>query len=388
MDGMRHPNWLQPGTEGFGLDNLPLGRCRNHGYVIRIEDHAIATDDLSSAEILEWLDPLVPLTTAQVQAARSAARAYLEEPRQLLPIAEIELLTPMPVKAFADFYSGINHASNVGRMFRPEMPPLLPNYRHLPVAYNGRASTVVPSGTAITRPNGITKPAGEVPPIFGPTQELDFELELGFYVGRSTALGEVVPISEADSSIAGVVLVNDWSSRDVQRFEYQPLGPFLAKSFATSISPWLVTLDALEPFRIQGPAQEPAVLPHLAIDGPQHYDLKLEVALVVDSVEHVVCRTTSAELYWSFAQQFAHQSSNGTALESGDLYATGTISGTEPGTFGSLLELTVRGSQPIAVGDQTRTFLQDGDEVVLRGYGSKDGHFISLGEVRGVVVPS
>jgi fumarylacetoacetase len=273
-------------------------------------------------------------------------------------------------------------------MFRPDMPPLLPNYRHLPVAYNGRASTVVSSGTAITRPNGITKPAGEEPPIFGPTQELDFELELGFYVGRSTSLGEVVPISEAESSIAGVVLVNDWSSRDVQRFEYQPLGPFLAKSFATSISPWLVTLDALEPFRIQGPAQEPAVLPHLTIDGPQHYDLKLEVALVVNGVEHVVCRTTSAELYWSFAQQFAHQSSNGTALESGDLYATGTISGTEPGTFGSLLELTVRGSQPIAVGDQTRTFLQDGDEVVLRGYGSKDGHFISLGEVRGVVVPS
>lgn len=388
MDGMRHPNWLQPGTEGFGLDNLPLGRCRNRGYVTRIEDHAIATDDLSSAGLLEWLDPLLPLTTTQVQAARRAAREYLKEPRQLLPIAELELLTPMPVRAFADFYSGINHASNVGRMFRPDMPPLLPNYRHLPVAYNGRASTVVPSGTAITRPNGITKPAGEAPPIFGPTQELDFELELGFYVGRSTSLGEVVPISEAESSIAGVVLVNDWSSRDVQRFEYQPLGPFLAKSFATSISPWLVTLDALEPFRIQGPAQEPAVLPHLTIDGPQHYDLKLEVALVLDGVEHVVCQTTSGELYWSFAQQFAHQSSNGTALESGDLYATGTISGTEPGTFGSLLELTVRGSQPIALGDQTRTFLQDGDEVVLRGYGSKDGHFISLGEVRGVVVPS
>lgn len=388
MDGMRHPAWLTPGAEGFGLDNLPLGRCKNYGYVIRIEDHALATDDLSSAGLLEWLDPLLPLTAPQIQAARKAARAFLDEPRELISISKLELLTPMPVRAFADFYSGINHASNVGRMFRPDQPPLLPNYRHLPVAYNGRASTVVPSGTPITRPNGITKPAGDVPPIFGPTQELDFELELGFYLGRSTELGEVLPIEEAGASIAGVVLVNDWSSRDVQRFEYQPLGPFLAKSFATSISPWLVSLEAMEPFRIQGPVQEPAVLPHLAISGPQHYDLKLEVALVLDGAEHVICRTSSAELYWSFAQQFAHQSSNGTALEPGDLYATGTISGTEPGTYGSLLELTVRGSQPISVGEQTRTFLQDGDEVVLRGYGSKDGHFISLGEVRGLVVPS
>ena len=385
---MNQPEWLPAGTPGFGLDNLPIGRCVFHGYVVRIGDHAVPSSDLARAGLIDEPERTEPLTCAQAKLLRASAYQYLQEPRKLVPLSSLDLLTPMPVRAFADFYSGINHASNVGRMFRPDMPPLLPNYRHLPVAYNGRASSVIPSGSAVKRPNGITKPAGEEPPIFGPTQELDFELELGFYLGGQSAQGEMVSIDECESLIAGIVLVNDWSARDVQRFEYQPLGPFLAKSFATSVSHWLVSLEALEPFRVAGPIQEPAVLPHLKPASPAHYDISLSVSVGIDGEEYVISRTNSQELYWSFLQQLAHQSSNGTPLEAGDLYATGTISGTEPGTFGSLLELTWRGQQPLSLGTHTRTFLRDGDEVILRGDAmtADGGRHVSLGEVRGHVV--
>jgi fumarylacetoacetase len=302
------------------------------------------------------------------------------------------MLIPIEPRAFVDFYSGIHHASNVGRMFRPDQPPLLPNYRWLPIGYNGRASTVVVSGTEIIRPKGQTKGPNDDVPAFGPTKELDFELEMGFYVGTGTNLGETVSMEDAENHILGMAIVNDWSARDVQRFEYQPLGPFLAKSFGTSISPWLVMLDALEPFRIAGQKQDPAPLPHLAPTRYGHFDIHLEVMLKTAKAQHpqTICRSNTKNLYWSMAQQLVHQASNGTALQPGDLYASGTISGEEPDSFGSMLELSWRGQRPIEIPEtgETRTFLADGDVVTMAAYAQGEGFRIGFGEVAGKVAPA
>ena len=299
------------------------------------------------------------------------------------------MMVPVEIPCFVDFYSGIHHAENVGRMFRPDMPPLLPNYRHLPVGYNGRASSVVASGTPIRRPKGQVKPADSDSPVFQPTSELDFELELGVFIGEGNDLGDPIDIDQVDRHVLGFVLVNDWSARDVQRWEYQPLGPFLAKSFATSISPWIVSLDALEPFRKPGPAQEPEPLPHLKQSASNHFDIRLEVSLQVgNNPPQPISRTNAQELYWSYAQQIAHLASNGTNTEPGDLYASGTISGAEPGSFGSLLELTWKGSKPITLGDSTRTFLEDGDTLTITGYCQGDGYRVGFGEVSGKILPS
>jgi len=309
--------------------------------------------------------------------------------RVMLQASDCEPVLPMHIGGFVDFYSGINHASNVGKMFRPDMAPLLPNYRWLPVGYNGRGSSVVVSGEAITRPNGQTKNPNEEEPIFGPSNELDFELELGFITIRENDMGEPIRIADAEEYMLGLVLVNDWSARDVQRWEYQPLGPFLAKSFATSISPWIVTLDALEPFRVEGERQEPPALNHLRQPGPGHFDITLEVSIQTERMKkpQVVCRTNARNLYWSFAQQLAHQASNGTPVEYGDLYASGTISGTEQGSFGSMLELVWRGQHPIIMEEtgETRAFLEDGDTVTMSGYCQADGFRVGLGEVTGTI---
>jgi fumarylacetoacetase len=302
------------------------------------------------------------------------------------------MVVPVEIPTFVDFYSGIHHASNVGKMFRPDMPPLLPNYRHLPVGYNGRASSVVASGTPIRRPKGQTKSPDSDRPEFGPTNELDFELELGFFVSKGNEMGTPIPIEEAEEYILGFVLVNDWSARDVQRWEYQPLGPFLAKSFATSVSPWIVMRDAMEPFRCAGEPQEPAPLPHLTPTRPDHYDIQLEVSLKTAKATRPqrISGSNARHLYWSFAQQLTHLTSNGTNAEPGDLYASGTISGPEPGTFGSLLELTWRGTQPITIEEtgEKRAFLEDGDTLIMTGYCQGDGYRIGFGEVSGTVLPS
>lgn len=308
----------------------------------------------------------------------------------LYPLEECEVTIPMSPEGFVDFYSGINHATNVGKMFRPDQPPLLANYHHLPVGYNGRASSVVVSGTRIKRPSGQQKIGDDV--VFGPTKELDFELEMGFFTSWGNEMGEPIPIAECEEHILGLVLVNDWSARDMQRWEYVPLGPFLAKSFATSISPWIVTLDALEPFRIQGPEQDPPPLPHLRNPGPAHYDIQLEVSLQTQKMTkpQVITRTSTKELYWSFTQQLAHQTSNGTPTQPGDLYASGTISGTEPGTFGSMLELCWKGTQPLLMEEtgETRTWLEDGDTVIMTGWCQGDGYRVGFGECRGTIVGS
>lgn len=311
----------------------------------------------------------------------------------LLPADGVQLLRPIAsIPQFVDFYSGIHHASNVGKMIRPDQPPLLPNYRHLPVGYNGRASSVVVSGTPIRRPSGQTKGPQDESPSFGPTRELDFELEFGFFLSRGTELGQTVSIEDAEDYVRGFVLVNDWSARDLQRWEYQPLGPFLAKSFATSISPWIVTPGALEPFRKHGPSQEPLPLDYLRGKAAAHYDVHLRVELKSPKMTAAQAISTSnaMNLYWSYAQQLAHQASNGTPLEAGDLYASGTISGETPDSYGSMLELTWRGERPIILNEtgEQRKFLEDGDTLSMTGYCQGEGYRVGFGSVGGTVLPA
>jgi fumarylacetoacetase len=278
------------------------------------------------------------------------------------PELEGEALLPFAVGDYVDFYSSLEHATNLGRLFRPEADPLLPNWRWLPVGYHGRAGTVVASGTSIRRPAGQRKRPEDAEPTFGPSARLDVELEIGFVVGTPSRLGEPVPAGEALDHLFGLVLVNDWSGRDIQAWEYQPLGPFLGKSFATSISAWVVPLEELEPYRVALPPQAPTPLEHLR-EEPWAYDIALELELN----GAVVSRTSARHLYWSPAQQVAHLTSNGASLRTGDLLASGTISGPEPGSRGSLIELTWNGAEPLELPDGTaRTFLEDGDEVVMR----------------------
>ena len=286
----------------------------------------------------------------------------------LIRQADATMHLPVAIGDYTDFYSSQEHATNVGKLFRPDNP-LLPNWKHLPVAYHGRASSIVVSGTPVRRPSGQTLPAGATEPIFIPSQALDYELELGFVIGKNSALGIPVSTDEAEDYIFGCVLFNDWSARDIQRWEYQPLGPFLSKNFASSVSPWVVTLDALEAFRVAGPKQEPTPLSYLQTEGAAlNFDLKLEVAINSETeTETVVCQTNSRHLYWNIRQQVAHHTISGCNLRVGDLLATGTISG--PDGKGCLLEMTEGGKKPVRLsGKSERTYLQDGDEVIMRGF--------------------
>lgn len=408
-------SWIDVQADShFPIQNLPFGTGFRAGdddgdiqtvEAVAIGDYALDLATLAEEGLIDFEPGPVPFAWVnfdgpeglvalrrQIYELLRADNAALRDRKALreealIPIHELHMTLPMPPRAFVDFYSGIHHASNVGKMFRPDQPPLLPNYRHLPVGYNGRASSVVPSGEPIVRPSGIQKIGDDV--VFSPSKELDFELEIGYYSGSENLMGEPVPIGEIEDFILGCVLVNDWSARDVQRFEYVPLGPFLAKSFATSISPWLVTLDALEPFRCPGMAQDPLPLPHLRNPGPSHYDIHLEVSLQTRTmpVSEVICRSNAKHLYWSFVQQLAHQASNGTPIEVGDLYASGTISGEAEGSFGSLLELTWRGQKPLKLSNgETRTFLEDGDIVTLSGWCQGNGFRVGFGECSGEVV--
>jgi len=303
---------------------------------------------------------------------------------------EVKMLMPVHVANYTDFYSSIEHATNVGKLFRDPENALLPNWKHLPVAYHGRASSIVISGTEIIRPKGQTKPKDQPSPVFGPTKQLDFELELGFIINKNTELGDSVSVEQAEDAIFGLVLFNDWSARDIQAWEYVPLGPFLAKNFASSISPWVVTLEALEPFRTDSPKQDPEVLDYLKTTGKKNFDLNLEVALTPDKgTEVIISKTNFKTMYWTMAQQLAHHTVNGCNIEVGDLYASGTISGTSSDSFGSLLELTYKGEKPLILNDgQKRDFLSDHDTLSMRGWGEKDGVRVGFGEVVGTIVPA
>ncbi len=305
----------------------------------------------------------------------------------LIAMNEVQMQMPVRVPNYTDFYSSEQHAFNVGSMFRDPKNALLPNWKHLPVGYHGRASSIVVSGTNIIRPKGQVKPGNDSPPVFAATSKLDFELEVAFVSCSNTQLGTPVSVREAADHIFGFVLFNDWSARDIQQWEYVPLGPFLAKNFGSTVSPWIVTLDALEPFMIEGPKQEPQVLPYLSFEGKKNFDVKLEVSIQPKGgQETVISKSNFKHLYWNVFQQLAHQTVNGCNIQVGDMYASGTISGPEPGSFGSMLELTWNGQNPLLLSDGiTRRFVEDGDTVKIRGYGEKDGVRIGFGECRGTV---
>jgi fumarylacetoacetase len=358
-------------TDGFGLDNLPYGAVARPGeraqLAARIGDEALLLAPLNTGLPLdgETLNPLLALGRPAWDELRETVKEAATKGAQTIPLNELEPRLPIAIGDYVDFYSSLEHATNLGRLFRPTTDPLLPNWRHLPVGYHGRASSVVISGTPIRRPSGQLPTDGA--PTFGPTQRLDIELELGFITGPGNPLGTSISTADASDHVFGFVLVNDWSARDIQRWEYQPLGPFLGKSFATSISPWVVPLAALEPFRVPAPPQDPPPLDYLKTTGDWALDIALEVELNGD----VISRTNARGLYWTFPQQLAHATVNGTNIRPGDLYASGTISGPEPGTEGSLIELG-------------RPFLQDGDTVVRRG---RAGDRVSFGAVTGTIVP-
>lgn len=310
----------------------------------------------------------------------------------LVSQSTVRLHLPVKVGGYTDFYSSREHATNVGSMFRDPANALLPNWLHLPVGYNGRASSVIVSGVDVRRPMGQIKPPAAEQPLFSACTKLDFELETAFIVGADTALGEAIPVSEAESLMFGMVLLNDWSARDIQQWEYVPLGPFNAKTFATSISPWVVTMEALEPFRVPGPVQEPAPLPYLQQSGAHSLDMALAVDLQPEHAAQptTICRTNYRTMYWSMAQQLAHHTVSGCNVCVGDLMASGTISGSTPDSFGSLLELSWNGQKPLTLSDGStqRSFLEEGDRVTMRGWCQGAGYRVGFGEVSARVLPA
>ncbi len=402
--------WLTlPADTDFSIHNLPFGVFdQNDGRPragIAIGDHIV---DLAAAaaaglfgkrrffsKIFEQpvLNDFIALGKPVTSRIRRKVQQWLCLPQR--PENAASLLTdrrtarmhlPVRIGDYTDFYSSIEHATNVGKMFRPDNP-LLPNWRWLPVGYHGRSSSIVVSGTPVRRPWGQIVPKGEETPVFAASRQLDFELEMAFIIGKDSPLGQPIGAGQADEYIFGLVLFNDWSARDIQRWEYVPLGPFLGKNFASSLSPWIVPLEALKPFRVKGPRQNPTPLEYLHTRGAQHYDVHLEVAIqAAGAGPTVVCRTNMRYLYWSMAQQLAHHTVNGCNVRVGDLMASGTISGPAPGSFGSMLELSWAGQHPIPLaGGATRTFLQDGDTVIMRGLAQAGELRVGFGEVRGTI---
>ena len=298
---------------------------------------------------------------------------------------------PVKIGDYTDFYSSIEHASNIGSMFRDASNPLLPNWKHLPVGYHGRASSIIVSGVDIRRPKGQIKPIDSEIPVFSSSKRLDFELEMGYIIGKNSSLGSSVSTNEAEDYIFGKVLFNDWSARDIQKWEYVPLGPFLGKSFASSISPWVVTLEALEPFKVEGPIQKPGVLDYLKFSGLKNYDINLSVSIIPDesNVESQICESNFKYMYWNMSQQIAHHTVNGCNLNIGDIMASGTISGKSKNSFGSMLELSWGGKNKIKLDDGlTRSFIEDYDSIVMRGYCEKNDIRVGFGEVRSKLLPS
>jgi fumarylacetoacetase len=391
-------SWSQPPPVpdggGFGLENLPWGVVRRGDGTprpaVRLGEEAIELEPLRLTSVppgtfdAPTLNRFIELGADSWTAARQELAQLIGEGRHEphgFGLAGRRPVLPVLIRDYVDFYASLEHASNLGRMFRPDAEPLLPNWRHLPVGYHGRAGTVVVSGTPIRRPCGQRPSADGGPPTFGPERRLDFEIELGFITGRGPGLGTPISVGDAARHIFGFVLVNDWSAREIQRWEYQPLGPFLGKSFATSISPWIVPLDAIQALRRAGPTQDPTPLAYLRTEEPWALDIAIEGELNGT----VITRTNARGLYWSLAQQLAHATVNGASVAAGDLFASGTISGPEPGSFGSLIELSWGGRNPVALEDgRERAFLEDGDEVVIRGRGGA----VAFGEVSGRIEPA
>ncbi len=414
-------SWIEVAPESdFPIQNLPFGifsterRDPRIGVAIgdRILDlRAIAEaghlDEVADRAMLcgERLNELMAAGRPVWRALRGrlsdllrvgGARALRDMPDAFCSFGEARMHLPARIGDYIDFYSSLEHATNLGRLFRPTGDPLLPNWRWIPIGYHGRSATIVPSGTPIRRPCGQRKSPEAEAPVFAPSRRLDIELEIGFFAGPGTALGERIPGERVREHIFGSVLVNDWSARDIQSWEYQPLGPFLGKSFATTISPWVVTMDALEPFRVAGPVQIPAPLPYLQRHDPENFSIALSVRLSSASMRERGCdpstisRTSFASMYWSQAQQLTHAASNGATIRPGDLFASGTISGALPGSQGSLIELTENGAHPLELPDgEKRAFLEDGDEVTLLARCEREGfRSIGFGAAQGRVMPA
>ena len=369
------------GAVGFGVFSSGEASPPRVGFRVGGGVLDLAAHGLGAVFEEPMLNGFLALGRASWENTLARVEELVEGGAELVPIAEARTHLPIAVGDYVDFYSSLEHATNLGRLFRPDAEPLLPNWRHLPVGYHGRAGTVVVSGTPVVRPCGQRKAPADDAPTFGPSRRLDIELELGFIVGTGSRLGEPVSTSAFRDHVFGVVLVNDWSARDIQAWEYVPLGPFLGKSFATSIGAWITPLALLEERFVPSPPQIPEPLPYLATAG----DWALDVDLEVELSGTVVSRTNARALYWTMPQQLAHATVNGASIAIGDLFASGTISGSEPGSEGSLIELTWNGERPVELPDgSARAFLQDGDEVVLRGRAGD----VELAEVRGTIEPA
>ena len=398
-------SWIEiPAGSPFGADNLPLGVFRYGDEEPRIGaaigDQVIDLAPVASAQMLDgsqlFAQPTLNAFLALGRPAWRATRNWLLElvrnsndrdtvESHLIPQSAVTMQLPCEVGDYVDFYASEQHATNLGRLFRPDSEPLLPNWKHLPVGYHGRAGTIVASGTDIVRPSGQRKAPNATAPTYGPSQRLDIEVELGYVVGTPSTLGTPVPVEDFRDHVYGVVIVNDWSARDLQAWEYVPLGPFLGKSFATSISPWVVSLDALEVAAVPLPPQDPPVLPYLTGSGLVNYDITFEVYL--DG--HLVSSPPYKDIYWSPAQMLAHLTANGASLRTGDLYASGTVSGREKNQRGSFIELSWGGREPLVVNGKDHTFLEDGDEVTITAWATTStGTRLGLGEVTGRIKPA
>jgi fumarylacetoacetase len=413
--------WVEiPADTDFPIQNLPLGMAVFVGSkqpepVSIIGNQLIRLAELSRLELLKGLNmparviktgvlnDIIGLGRPKLAAFRHRLSLCLRDEESewqilakenralwLVPASQAKMVLPLRIGDYTDFYSSKEHATNVGIMFRDPANALLPNWLHLPVGYHGRSSSIVVSGTPITRPKGQIMAAGQTEPIFGPSQRMDFELEMAFVVGKSTDLGETIPIKKAKEHIVGLMLFNDWSARDIQQWEYVPLGPFLGKNFGSTVSPWLVLLDALSPFVEQAPVQDLKPLPYLREKDRTTYNIELEVALTTEAgVKTTIARSNFKHLYWTMAQQLTHHTCNGCPVQVGDLMASGTISGATPDSYGSMLELAWKGTKPLTLSDgTTRTFLMDGDSLTLHAHCQGKGYRIGFGPCTGTILPS
>ncbi|MBK5277747.1 MAG: fumarylacetoacetase [Bacteroidia bacterium] len=411
-------SWVEvPKNSDFPIQNLPFGifsteylspvagvAIGNHVVdLVYLQEHGYLDGLGLSAGIFnqKYLNDFFGLGREKIREVRNRVSELLQKDNEelrlspareiaLLPMGDVQMQMPVHIHNYTDFYSSEEHATNVGSMFRDPKNALLPNWKHMPVGYHGRASSIVVSGTSIHRPKGQIKLSDSDIPTFCPTRKLDFELEVAFITCGETKLGRHITTRDAENYIAGFVLFNDWSARDIQNWEYVPLGPFLGKNFGSTISPWVVTLDALEPFRAQGPEQVPHVLPYLAVEGAKNFDVTLEVLLQPErSTEITLCRSNFKYMYWNVNQQLAHHTINGCNIQVGDLYASGTISGPSPGSYGSLLELTWNGQKSLIMPDGSeRKFIEDGDSIIIRGHAEKDGVRIGFGDCTGKILPA
>lgn len=409
-----------PDTSHYTIHNLPYGIFSHKNSAPRvgvaIGDYVLDLSQLAQMGIFGGIDlqahhafnqPTLNMFMEAGPAAWSAVRHRIQHllsvdnaslrddtkarAKCLIPAAEVTMHMPVSIGDYTDFYSSMQHATNVGMMFRDPANALLPNWKHLPVGYHGRASSVVLSGTNLHRPHGQVKGPNDVVPRFAPSAKLDFELEMGFFIGKGNDLGQTILAADWRHHVFGFCIFNDWSARDHQAWEYVPLGPFLGKNFGSSISPWVVPLAALEPFLIEGEPQDQPILPYLQTDGPTHIDLQLEVWLQPEgsTEEYCIVQSNYKNMYWSVAQQLAHHTVNGCNMRTGDLCASGTISGAEPESFGSMLELSWNGTKPISLPNgETRTFIQDGDTIIMKAFAQKGVIRIGFGEVRGKVLPA